>query len=65
MKKINKYVYVWVVQGNYGYGHRWEDLTQSESHREARTNLKEYRENEPARHRLIRRRELNPLVEVK
>lgn len=59
MKKINKYIYVWVIQGNYGYG--WEDLTQSESYKEARANLKDYRNNEPTAHRLIRRREINPL----
>lgn len=38
---------VWVVQGNYGYGDGWEDVTAEETYREARQRLKEYRENEP------------------
>ena len=42
MPKTNKYLYLWVVQGNYS-GHGWEDLAESESYKEARYNLKEYR----------------------
>lgn len=56
-KKRNKYVYLYVVQGSYGFG--WEDLTQSESRKEARANLKDYRQNQPGAYRLIFRRELN------
>ncbi len=49
---------VWVVQGNYGYGHGWEDLTAEETYREARQRLREYNENEPqSPHRLKLRRE--------
>lgn len=55
----NKYQYLHVLQGNYGYGHGWEDLCTSESYREVRQNLKEYRENEGGNYRLIERRELN------
>jgi hypothetical protein len=55
----NKYQYLHVLQGNYGYGHGWEDLCASESYREVRQNLKEYRENEGGNYRLIERRELN------
>lgn len=56
----NKYVYLHVIQGDYGYGHGWEDVDQSESYREARTNFRLYRENEPQySHRMIQRRELN------
>ena len=55
----NKYQYLHVLQGNYGYGHGWEDLCASESYREGRQNLKEYRENEGGNYRLIERRELN------
>ncbi len=55
----NKYQYLHVLQGNYGYGHGWEDLFASESYREVRQNLKEYRENEGGNYRLIERRELN------
>ncbi len=53
---MNKYLYLHVVQGHYGFG--WEDVTQSEDYREARNDLKAYRENEPQyAHRLIQRRE--------
>jgi hypothetical protein len=49
---------VYVVQGNYGYGHGWEDLTAEESGNEAKARLREYRENEHGvPFRLIRRRE--------
>ena len=60
MKKTNKFLYVWVVQGNYGsYG--WEDLCSSESRKEARANLRDYNLNEwNHAHRMIYRRELNP-----
>ena len=61
MPRVNKYVYIWVVQGNYGYGHGWEDLTAEEKYSEGRARLREYRENEPGTSlRLIHRRELNP-----
>jgi len=39
---------LYVVQGNYGYGHGWEDLTAAETRKEARSLLKDYRENEPS-----------------
>ena len=55
----NKYIYLHVLQGNYGYGHGWEDLCASESFKEVRQNLREYRENEGGHNRLIERRELN------
>jgi len=55
-KRKNKYEYLFVVQGNYGYG--WEDLISSEDYREARARLKDYRDNEKEySHRLIQRRE--------
>jgi hypothetical protein len=55
-KRKNKYEYLFVVQGNYGYG--WEDLISSEDYREARARLKDYRDNEKKySHRLIQRRE--------
>lgn len=51
-----KYVYLSVVQGNYGYG--WDDLYESEDSRDARARLKEYRANERGHsHRMIQRRE--------
>lgn len=46
---------VYIVQGNYGHG--WEDLTASTDYKEARDNLRDYRQNEPGPHRLIKRRE--------
>lgn len=58
MKK-NKYTYLHVLQGLYGYGYGWEDLCASESYSEVVQNLKEYRENEGGTYRLIERRELN------
>jgi len=60
MLKPNKYLYFYVVQGNYGsYG--WEDLAESDTHKEARYNLKEYRiSSSPWAHRIIKRREPNP-----
>ncbi len=56
-KENNKYEYLYVVQGHYGYG--WEDLTASEDYKEMRDDLRAYRENEPAYpHRIIKRRVL-------
>ena len=45
-KHQNKYEYLYVVQGNYGYGHGWEDLTASESWTESRNDLRTYRREE-------------------
>lgn len=54
---MNKYEYLWVVQGNYGQG--WEDLTCG-NYREARDNLKDHRLNEVGiPFRKIQRRILN------
>jgi hypothetical protein len=58
MKRVNKYLYLYVVQGNYGYG--WDDEAASEVHREALADLRAYRANGPGRYRLIQRREPNP-----
>lgn len=56
MKK-NKYVYLYILQGQYGYG--WEDLTATESYREIRADRKAYVGNERGSYRIIKRRELN------
>ncbi len=57
----NKYLYLYVVQGNYGGMHGWEDLDESDTYREALYNLHEYRiSSGPAPHRIIQRREPNP-----
>jgi hypothetical protein len=55
--KRNKYIYLYVLQGHYGYG--WEDLMASESMREVKENRKDYRENEGGNYRIIKRREPN------
>lgn len=46
----------WTIQGMYGaYG--WEDVSAYDNRKEARGDLKAYRENEPQYpHRLIKRR---------
>lgn len=56
MKKPTKYIYLHVLQGQYGHG--WEDLTASESRREVLNDRKAYRENEGGTYRVIKRREL-------
>lgn len=62
MKKQNKYIYEYVVQGNYGYG--WDDLTfhdkkYPESWRWAKDELLLYsNEEKHASHRIIERRTL-------
>lgn len=63
-KRVNKYLYLKVIQGDYGCG--WEDLcaydtADPEEMKECRSDYKAYRENERQyAHRVIRRRELNP-----
>lgn len=54
---MNKYLYLNVLQGDYGYG--WEDLTCSESFKEVYEDKKAYKENEGGSYRIITRRELN------
>lgn len=46
----------YTLQGNYGYGDGWEDLTSEDSRKEIRERLKEYRENEGGNYRIIKRR---------
>jgi len=57
-KKQTKYEYVFVLQGNYGYGDGWEDLTAEDTLRDAKQRKKEYRENEGGNYRIINRRVL-------
>jgi hypothetical protein len=52
----NKYEYLHVLQGRYGFG--WEDLTASEVRSEVRSDLRSYRQNEGGEYRIIQRREL-------
>jgi len=51
-----KYNYLYVIQGYYTGS--YEDLTQSESYKEAKIDLKAYRDNEKGSFRMIKRREL-------
>jgi hypothetical protein len=53
---MTKYVFVNVVQGNYGYG--WEDLTTHDTRLEAKKEMKVYDENERYAHRVITRKVL-------
>ncbi len=55
----NKYIYLHVLQGDYGYGHGWEDLCVETGRKEILARRKEYRENEGGTYRIIRRREVN------
>ena len=57
----NKYNYLHILQGFYGYGHGWEDLTASENHREVYRDLKSYQDNEGGHYRVIQRREINEI----
>lgn len=57
-KKPTKYEYMYVLQGNYGYGDGWEDLVAEESLHEIKQRKKEYRENEGGNYRVINRRVL-------
>ena len=60
---MNKFNYLYVLQGDYGYGH-WDDLTAAEKTfkgwKEVKADKKCYVENEGGRQRIIERRELNP-----
>ena len=56
-KRTSKTRLLHVVQGNYGYGHGWEDVAAETDRKEAKARLREYRENSPGSHRLIQRRE--------
>jgi hypothetical protein len=61
---MNKFSYLLVLQGNYGFGHGWEDLSaedkaQTGAWKRVKQTAKEYRENEGARYRIIERREAN------
>lgn len=56
--RVAKTKLVHIVQGNYGYGHGWEDVTAEDTRKEAMARIREYRENEHGiPFRLIRRRE--------
>ncbi len=54
MAYVRKTVDEYEVQGNYGQG--WEMVTTETERSEARQRLKEYRDNDPHPHRLIKKR---------
>ena len=57
--KQNKYSYVKVIQGNFGYG--WEDVSEYDKQEFAtvKNDLKEYRLSNTGAYRVIDRRVLN------
>ena len=60
MKKQNKYSYLFVMQGNYGYG--WDDEVTCDSYAEARKTKIEYIENCSGIYRVVKRRVLNEVT---
>jgi hypothetical protein len=59
--RINKYLYMFVVQCYYASQYGYEDVTEADNYKEGKQYLKDYRINEPEySHRMIKRRVLNP-----
>jgi hypothetical protein len=48
--------YEYVVQGRYASQYGWEDLTSEANRKDALQRLREYNQEEPYPHRMIRRR---------
>ena len=49
---------LYVVQQNFGYGDGWEDVSAADTRKEARDDLRAYRENQPEYPaRIVKRRE--------
>jgi hypothetical protein len=64
-KRRTKWIYLYVLQGNYGYGDGWQDLTGADKSlygawSEVRRDLKDYQINEGGTYRIIERRERRP-----
>lgn len=62
LANAGKYDYLYVLQGNYGHGHGWEDLSAEDkavpgAFKRIKQTLKEYRENEGGHYRIVERRE--------
>lgn len=55
--RINKWLYFYVLQGDYGHG--WEDLTAGTG-AEVTQSRREYVANEAGRYRIVSRKEPNP-----
>ena len=58
MKRVNKYIYGYNLQSNYGQG--WETECFEYTLKEARQQLRAYRENSPYPVRIVGAREPNP-----
>jgi hypothetical protein len=63
-KPAAKYSYLFVLQGDYGYGHGWEDLTAEDkadpgARARIRATHRAYLTNEGGRYRIVSRREPN------
>lgn len=53
-----KFITAFIIQGNYGQG--WEDETEESTYKDAKAQLKTYRDNSQYSCRLIRRKVENP-----
>ena len=58
--KTTKYIYEYIVQGNYGQG--WEDVGAHDNKRDARGEKRTYDANESQPHRVIFRRTLREVT---
>ena len=64
--KQNKFSYLWVLQGNYGYSEGWEDLCAADKKEKGalksiKADKRNYQDNAPeGQYRIISRRENNP-----
>ena len=47
---------IWLLMSNYGYGHGWEEECEYDNYKEAKADLKAYRENSCGNHFLKKRR---------
>ena len=55
MEYVRKTKDVYYLMGNYGYG--WEEMFECENWKDAREQLKTYRDNEPQySHKIVKRR---------
>lgn len=48
--------YEYALQGDYGYGHGWEDVCVEDSRKEIEARKREYLEDEGGTYRIIKRR---------
>lgn len=60
--RVNKWLYLWILQGDYGHG--WEDITAETTLGEIVMRKWEYDINEGGTYRVVMRREPNPAWNV-